>query len=197
METSTLLEKYIRKYYSDWLWCSRRWCSMLGIANEAYDLFADVLLDLWQKPELKLQDLIEHEESGDRKLFFYVRQMIRFDVYEYRTRKTRKLCSIELLPNLQQNTDDEEFADDLFNEFREVTAKMRADDFIDLSNQYTGQGRIYRFIRRVKTPSGLRAQVKYDAISITGCHREFSRRSSAITFIKTQIPSPKSGLITN
>lgn len=196
METRMILEKYIQKYYSDWFWCSRRWCSMLGIQNEAYDLYANVLLELCQKPEIKLQELVEHEESGDRKLFFYVRKMIQFEVYEYRTRKARRFCSVDLLPNLQQNTDVESADDDVFNEYREITAKMRADDFIDLSNQYTGQGRIYRFVRRVKTPSGLRAQVKYDAISTTGCHREFSRRSSALSFIKSQIPPPNLGIAT-
>lgn len=191
METRIVLEQYVRKYYDHWLGCSHRWCSMLGIPGEAYDLFADALLDLCQKPEAKLRDLVEHEERGDRKLFFYVRRMIRLSVYEYKVRKAHRCYLTECPPEPLQNPEIAEIPEDLFNQFREVTAVMRADDFVNLKEQYTGAGRIYRFVTCLKRPSGVVCTVKYEACSTTGQRRQYVHRSRAVAFLAQQNTPPR------
>lgn len=185
------LETYIRRYYSDWLGCSRRWCSMLGIPQEAYDLLADVLESLCRKPESKLQDMIAHEEADDRKLFFYVRRAIRLQILEYRTRKYRQTCSVDLLPHLRYADDEQEASDEMFSEFREVEAKMRADDFVDPRCVFNGRGRIYRCVLAVRAANGKRPRVFYSAVAATGLNRNFGRLSSAVAFLAGQNIPPR------
>lgn len=191
MELHEALEKYIRLYYSDWLGCSRRWCSMLGIPQEAYDLLADVLESLCRKPESKLQDMIAHEEADDRKLFFYVRRAIRLQILEYRTRKYRQVCSVDLLPHLQRADEQQETSDEMFSDFREVEAKMRADDFVDPRCVFNGRGRIYRCVAAVSVAGNLRLAVRYDAVTTKGLHRQFGRHSSAVAFLAGQNTPPR------
>ena len=74
------LETYVRRYYDDWLRCSRRWCSMNGIPQEAYDLLADVLESLCRKSDALLSDMLSHENNGDKRLFYYVRKALRYTI---------------------------------------------------------------------------------------------------------------------
>lgn len=193
MELHEAMEKYIRRYYYDWLGCSRRWCSMLGIPQEAYDLLADVLESLCRKPESKLQDMIAHEEADDRKLFFYVRRAIRFKILEYRARKYRQVCSVDLLPHLRYADDEQEASDEMFSDFREVEAKMRADDFVDPLCVFNGRGRIYRRVAAEKSKTGdsKRPRVRYDAVATTGLKRQFCCLSSAVAFLAGQNTPPR------
>lgn len=195
METRVLLDKYIRKYYADWLRCSQRWCFMLGIANEAYDLFADVLLSLCQKPETILQEMIEHEEKGDRKLFFYVRKAIRLTIYNYRKWDARHFMPIDFLPDFESDSKEDEDADEIFDLFREVTAIIRADDFIDLDNPYMGHGWISRYVISTKSAHGRRAQVRYAVGSINGHQRQFCRRTSALAYLAGRNTPPRKSTI--
>lgn len=184
------LETYISRYYDDWLQCSRRWCSMLGIPQESYDLLADVLLSLCQKPEGQLQELLGHERDGDRKLFFYVRKTVRLQIFSFRREKFRPACSIDLLPNLAYSDDMQELPDKMFEAFRAEEAKIRSDDFFDPEQIYTGDGRLTRFVTFIKTQQGYRIRVKFDAAK-DGQRRQFYRRSSAIAFLAGQNPPPE------
>lgn len=195
METGAILDKYIREYYADWLLCSQRWCSMLGIPNEAYDLLADVLLSLCQKPAMKVLEMIEHEEAGDRKLFFYVRKAIRLTIYDFRARRARHFIALDFLPNLQPEQDCNETADELFDQFREVTAVTRADDFIDINNPYMGQGWISRCVVTVKSTHGRIPRVRYAVSSTTGHQHQFGCRSSAVAFLAKQNTPPRKNTI--
>lgn len=193
MELHEALEKYIRHYYSDWLGCSRRWCSMWGIPQEAYDLLADVLESLCRKPESKLQDMIAHEEADDRKLFFYVRKAIRLQILDYRARKYRQVCSVDLLAHLQCADEEQEAADEMFSEFREVTSTTRADDFVDPHHMYNGRGCICRYVvaEKTRTSDSKRPRVRYGAITTTGLQRQFCRLSSAVAFLAGQNTPPR------
>lgn len=195
METRAILDKYIRKYYADWLFCSQRWCSMLGIPNEAYDLLADALLVLCKKSDMKVLEMIEHEEAGDRKLFFYVRKIIRLTIYDYRSSRARHFIAFDLLPNLQPKSEYDEVADELFDQFREVTAVTRADDFIDINNPYAGHGWINRCVVTVQSSHNRIPRVRYAVSSTTGCRRQFGRRSSAVAFLTKQNTPPRKNAI--
>lgn len=185
------LEKYVRRYYDDWLRCSRRWCSMLGIPQEAYDLFADALLDLCEKSDAQLQDLIEHEEAGERKLFFYVRRIIQCIVYEYRRYKVRSFAPIEELCTLRHEFEGNAVPDEIFDAFRDKTAKLRADDFVELDYRYTEHGRIYRYVTIQRSAYGVKSVVRYEAIPSNGKRRQFGNRSDAVVFLAGQIPPPR------
>lgn len=184
------LEKYVRRYYDDWLRCSRRWCSMLGIPQEAYDLFADALLGLCEKSDAQLQDLIEHEEAGERKLFFYVRRIIQCIVYEYRRYKVRSFAPIEELCTLRHEFEGNAVPDEIFDAFRDKTAKLRADDFVELDYRYTEHGRIYRYVTIQRSAYGVKSVVRYEAIPSNGKRRQFGNRSDAVVFLAGQIPPP-------
>lgn len=185
------LETYVRRYYDDWLRCSRRWCSMLGIPQEAYDLFADALLNLCEKSDAQLQDLIEHEEEGDRKLFFYVRRIIQYIVYEYRKGKVRSFAPIEELCTLRHESEGNAIPDEIFDSFRDKTAKLRADDFVELDYLYTEHGRIYRYVTTQRPAYGVQSLVRYEAIASNGKRRQFGNRSDAVAFLAGQNPPPE------
>lgn len=194
MEPHDLLEKYIRKYYADWLGCSRRWCSQFGIYAEAYDLFADVLEWLCNMKPERLYLLIAHEESGDRWLFFLMRKVIRTHILRFRKKTClARCCSLDMWSDIQQEIDAVDIPVNLFNEFREVEAKFRGDDFIDAGRQYDGNGRLTRYITRWKKGDGITYGVKYQATATDGYRRQYSRRTSAIAFLARH-PPPNDGL---
>ena len=95
------LETYVRRYYDDWLRCSRRWCSMNGIPQEAYDLLADVLESLCRKSDALLSDMLSHENNGDKKLFYYVRKALRYTILNYRLRQYHPCKTLALLSGVQ------------------------------------------------------------------------------------------------
>lgn len=183
------LEKYIGRYYDDWLRCARRWCYTFGIANEAYDLFMDVLLDLCQKSDTKLREMIAWEEAGNPMLFFYVRKAIRLTIYQYR-RRARRFIALDVLLNLLPAAECDDVTDELFARFREVEAAFRADDFID-AGLFEGNGKLHRYVVRIKTKHGYRLQVRYTVTSTTGLRRQFCKRTDALAFLTGQNPPPR------
>lgn len=80
MQTREMLDEYIRRYYDDEMSWSRRWCLLLDIPQESYDLLADVQESLCRKPEAQLSNLISREENGERILFFYIRKALRYTI---------------------------------------------------------------------------------------------------------------------
>lgn len=183
METREKLDGYICRYYDDWLRCSQRWCSMFGIPQEAYDLFADVLESLCRKPEAQLSEMIALEEVGERKLFFFVRKALRYTILDYRFNRYRISCTLDLFSDVQHPEVRTEITDELFDAFREEEAKFRADDFIDPGRQYDGSGRLARYVTHIKTPYGARTLVRYQSTTQDGHVRQFGRRTSAIAFL--------------
>lgn len=190
MEPYALLEKYIRKYYVDWLRCSQRWCSQFGIYAEAYDLFADALEWLCTINPERLRILIAHEESGDRWLFFLVRKVIRSRILRFR-QKSYPCCPLGVWSDIRQEIDNDDIPASLFDEFREVEAKFRGDNFIDTGRQYDGNGRLTRYVTRLKKGDRIAYEVRYQATATDGCRRQFSRRASAIAFLARQTPPPE------
>lgn len=186
------LEPYIRRYYNDWLGCSRRWCSMNGIPQEAYDLLADVLESLCRKSDALLSDMLSHENNGDKKLFYYVRKTLRYTILKYRFHKYQPCNTLDLLSDVQHSECKTEIPDELFDTFRINEAKLRADDFIDPGLEYDGVGRLTRYVTRLKTNYGYRLTARYVATAKNGHCRQFARRTSAITFLADQnSPPPK------
>lgn len=182
------LENYISRYYDDWLRYSRRWCSMCGIPREAYDLFADVLESLCYRPEAQVLDMLAREEAGDRNLFFYIRKAIRLEIYNYRARRYRATCSTDkLMCLLQERPEDNDAADELFNQFREVEAHLRADDYVDPRLIYNGKGSVSRFVTHVKRLQSIRPEVRY-AVGPRSGRRSFNRYSSAVAFLQNTPP---------
>lgn len=188
METREKLDGYICRYYDDWLRCSQRWCSMFGIPQEAYDLLADVLESLCHRPDAQLSEMIAHEEVGSRMLFFYTRKMLHNAILNYRTRRYRVSCTLDLFSDVQHPEVQTEIPDELFNSFRVEEAKFRADDFIDPGRQYDGTGRLTRYVTHVKTPHGARTLVCYQSTTQDGHIRRFSRRTSAIASLTAPLP---------
>lgn len=187
------LETYIRRYYDSWLGCSRRWCSLNGIYQEAYDLLADVLEWLCRRSETQLLDMLAHEEAGDRKLFFFVRKTLHYKILYYRLNRCRISCTPDLLADVPCSDVQTEIPEELFDAFRVEEAKFRSDDFFDLGQQYNGTGRLTRYVTHVKTSYGVRASARYIAATETGRRRQFERRKSAIAFLQNPPPPEKSG----
>lgn len=177
------LETYVRRYYDDWLRCSRRWCSMNGIPQEAYDLLADVLESLCRKSDALLSDMLSHENNGDKKLFYYVRKALRYTILNYRFNRYRVTCPLDLFSDVQYSETQTEIPCELFDAFRVEEAKFRSDDFIGPNQQYDGTGRLTRFVTHAKTNYGVRTIVRYQTTTHDGRHKQFGRRTSAIAFL--------------
>lgn len=184
------LETYVRRYYDDWLRCSRRWCSMNGIPQEAYDLLADVLESLCRKSDALLSDMLSHENNGDKRLFYYVRKALRYTILKYRLHQYHPCKTLDLLSDVQHSECKTEISDKLFDTFRIDEAKLRADDFIDPGLQYDGVGRLTRYVTRVKTNYGYRVSVRYIAAAKNGQRCQFERRTSAIAFLADKKSPP-------
>lgn len=185
------LETYIRRYYDDWLGCSRRWCAWNGIPQEAYDLLADVLESLCYKSDALLSDMFSHEKNGERKLFYYVRKALRYTILNYRFRRYQPCSTFDSLSDVLHSDADTEIPDELFDAFRIAEAKFRADDFIDPGLQYDGVGRLTRYVTRLRTSYGYQVTVRYIATAKDGHRRQFRRRTSAIAFLASQNPPPR------
>lgn len=196
METHPLLDKYIRKYYADWLRCSRRWCSQYGIYSEAYDLLADVLEILcMEDPEL-IDAMVACEETGDRWLFFRVRRMIRFQIMKFMDRRWMVCCPIDMWSDVEHEADETGIDEELYNEFRMAEADLRGDDFINPGHQYEGKGRLTRYVTRIRTGETMKTVVRYQATNADKRRRQFQRRSAAIAFLTRQnTPPRKTGTI--
>ena len=73
------INKYIQKRYDRWLDYASYHCSCAGIGDEAIDVLNEVLLDLLQKPEVKLIGLL-HKKSGQyTELDYFVLRMIKLN----------------------------------------------------------------------------------------------------------------------
>lgn len=191
METTDLLDKYIRKYYQDWLRCSRRWCSQLSICTEAYDLLADVLERLCnESPEL-IDAMVACEESGNRWLFFRVRMMIHCKILKFRSRQNIAYFPIDMWSDVQQEPDAVDIDEELYKEFRTVEANLRSDDFVDPGQQYEGKGYLSRYVTRIKKGDRIVPVVRYEATNTDKRRRQFQRRSAAIAFLTRQNPPPR------
>ena len=177
------LVTYISRYYDDWRRSSQRWCSFLGILPDADDVLSDVLESLCRRPEAFQLDLLAHEQAGERPLLFYVLGALRKRAIRY-VRKYRIHCSVECFPQLIENDEaDTEVSAELFAAFRETEAMFRSDDFIDAGPQYGGHGRLTRYVTRLKGRDGFHPIIKYQVSFPDGFRRQFSRRSSAISFL--------------
>lgn len=177
------LVPYISRYYDDWRRSSQRWCSFLGILPDADDVLSDVLESLCRRPEAFQLDLLAHEQAGERPLLFYVLGALRKRAIRY-VRKYRIHCSVECFPQLIENDEaDTEVSAELFAAFRETEAMFRSDDFIDAGPQYGGHGRLTRYVTRLKGRDGFHPIIKYQVSFPDGFRRQFSRRSSAISFL--------------
>lgn len=196
METHDLLDKYIRKYYADWLRCSRRWCSQLGIYTEAYDLLADVLERLCNESPEQIDAMVACEETGDRWLFFRVRKMIRYQILKFRDGHKAICCPIDMWSDVQQEPDAQDIDEELYNEFRMVEANLRSDDFINPGQQYEGKGRLTRYVTRIRMGDSMKTVVRYQVTNTDKRRRQFQRRTAAIAFLTQQnTPPRKTGTI--
>lgn len=164
---------------------------MVGIRPEADDLLADVLESLCRRSDAFQLDLLAHEQTGDRKLFFYVRKALRLEALAYKATKHRITYPIDLCRFLSDEPQpDREVSDKLFAAFREVEARLRADDFIDAGPQYGGNGSLCRYVTRRTGKYGFYPTIKYQVTLPDGSRRLFCCRSSAIAFLTGQNPPP-------
>lgn len=173
------MDMYIRKYYPQLLSCSRHWCSVWGIPGEAYDLLADALCVLCCKPENILQDLIRHELAGEKKLFFYTRKVVYYEIAKYGSAaKSRFLCTLNEAIGVPDNSGAPEISDERFARSREVEALTRSDDYT------VGCGGCGA-IRRVVTYSGRKPYpcVRYYVRREDGARRSFSCLSAATAYL--------------
>lgn len=79
-----LLDDYIKKYYDSWYSYAKYLCNGLGLRAEAYDVFMSTVLQLLQKKESDLISLLECEQSGEHKLLYYTKVMIKYNVFQIR-----------------------------------------------------------------------------------------------------------------
>lgn len=179
------LETYIERYYNDWLQCSRRSCSALGIRQEAEDILADVLESFCRRSEERQLDMLAHEQAGDPKLFFYIRKAIhiRACLFRKNVRISRSIDEYPYLPCLREqereewNMDEEQFV-----RFRNAEAKLRADDYIDPELLYDGHSHINRYV----LCSTSRVKIVYTAFLDSKRKRNCGRYSSAVAFLRNQ-----------
>lgn len=76
---STLIEKYITKRYERWLDYSNYHCELAGMPDEASDVLNEVLCDLLQKDNAKLEKLLQAKKNGYTELDFFVLRMIKLN----------------------------------------------------------------------------------------------------------------------
>lgn len=122
------LEPYFAKYYDRWLDYSRHICYCLGIRNEAYDVMADVLVDFCCKSDEALADLLNHEQQGERKLFFSSLKSIRFRAIK--VIKKRHIATSDITVHLFHLAALEDEPNEISNEEREAEAVLRDDSFV-------------------------------------------------------------------
>lgn len=73
------INKYIQKRYDRWLDYASYHCSCAGIGDEAIDVLNEVLLDLLQKPEVKLIGLLHKRSEQYTELDYFVLRMIKLN----------------------------------------------------------------------------------------------------------------------
>lgn len=73
------IRKYIEKRYERWLDYASYHCSCAGIADEAIDVLNEVMLDLLQKPESKINDLLRKKSGQYTELDYFVLRMIKLN----------------------------------------------------------------------------------------------------------------------
>lgn len=76
---STLIENYITKRYERWLDYSNYHCEMAGMPDEASDVLNEVLCNLLQKDNAKLERLFQAKKNGYTELDFFVLRMIKLN----------------------------------------------------------------------------------------------------------------------
>jgi|GEM_PF-144914 len=76
---STLIENYITKRYERWLDYSNYHCELAGMPDEASDVLNEVLCDLLQKDNAKLEKLLQAKKNGYTELDFFVLRMIKLN----------------------------------------------------------------------------------------------------------------------
>lgn len=135
---NAILNEYVTKYYVRWLNYARYLCKEYGLDREAYDIFAESLLDLLSKTPETIDELLFHETRGDRKLFNYTKKIIRNNVLQLKATGGRYYSydsdsyAFESLANTTTDIADDALLDlpeELFNAVRELEADFRDDSF--------------------------------------------------------------------
>lgn len=122
------LEPYFAKYYDRWLDYSQYICTRLGIRREAYDIMADDLVDFCGKSDEALADLLNHEQQGERKLFFSILKSIRFRAIK--VIKKRHIATSDIAVHLFHLAALEDEPNEISCEVREAEAVLRDDSFV-------------------------------------------------------------------
>lgn len=73
------INNYITKRYDRWLDYARYHCTQCGIADESEDVLNEVVLSLLQKPDKKLDCLLNSKQGQYTELDFYVLRMIKLN----------------------------------------------------------------------------------------------------------------------
>lgn len=123
------LTPYIERYYAAWLSYARYLCARYRIHDEACDVIGDVMEDLCRKPAAILDDLLQHEKRGDKKLKNYVRRMILFTCVDVVRRRHATVQINEKFIVHNPDTEDESLP--VADEIRVVEAEWREDSFIE------------------------------------------------------------------
>lgn len=76
---STLIENYITKRYERWLDYAEYHCDVAGMPDEAIDVLNEVLCDLLQKDNARLERLLNAKKNGYTELDFFVLRMIKLN----------------------------------------------------------------------------------------------------------------------
>lgn len=176
METLT---PYIERYYDAWLSYTRYLCARYRMRNEACDVMGDVMEQLCRKPAAVLDDLLQHEMHGDKKLKNYVRRMILYTCVDM-IRRRRAIVQINenyIVHNPEMDDEPSQIAD----EIRIVEAEWREDSFLEPGTVRALRpikGSVYRY-RNGKT-MGYKAVIYQHSKRI---QRGFTTRHAAFQYL--------------
>jgi hypothetical protein len=137
---NTTLNEYVTRYYVSWLKYTYYLCNLHGLRSEAYDIFSGSLLDLLTKSAEVIDGLLACEAQGDRKLLYYTKKIILYNVLQFKARGLRCLSyagDSHVFDGFANTTTDA--ADDalldcdeaIYNATREIEANFRDDSFIE------------------------------------------------------------------
>lgn len=125
------LEPYIAKYYDRWLRYSDYMCGRFGIRCESYDIMMNVLADLCEKPNVKLQEFLAVESKGSKLLYNYICKAILFSIIDFKKRiPCRKIDIDHIVLQLSVPSDNTNSATNIPNEVRETEAMTREESFM-------------------------------------------------------------------